>query len=107
MNSRFLRNLQLSLAILDFVVINAVFYFTEVFFRKQLLITPNPEYLHFLFFINITWLVVSLIKNIYHERYIVSFENFSKVSIKAYLYFLSIVIICLFFFRMILLSRIL
>ena len=106
MNSRFNRNLQLSLALLDFITINAVFFFAEYFFRKQLLITPNREYLHFIFFINLTWLVVTLVKNIYHERYIVSFEQFSKVSIQAYVYFLSTVIIFLFFFRMILLSRV-
>lgn len=106
MNNRFNRSLQLSLAILDFVTINAVFFFVEYFFRKQLLITPNREYLHFIFFINVTWLAVAVAKNIYHERYIVSFEQFSKVSIQAYLYFLSTVIIFLFFFRMILLSRI-
>jgi len=106
MNSRFHRNLQLSLAILDFITINAVFFFAEYFFRKQLLITPNREYLHFIFFINVTWLAVTLAKNIYHERYIVSFEQFSRVSIHAYVYFLSIIIIFLFFFRMILLSRV-
>ena len=105
MNSRFNRSLQLSLAILDFVTMNAVFFFAEYFFRKQLLITPNREYLHFIFFINITWLAVALSKNIYQERYIVSFELFSKVSMQAYVYFLSTVIIFLFFFRMILLSR--
>ncbi|HYO22354.1 MAG TPA: sugar transferase, partial [Flavisolibacter sp.] len=105
MNSRFHRHLQLSLAILDFITINAVFFFAEYFFRTQLLITPNREYMQFIFFINITWLAVALAKNIYHERYIVSFEQFSKVSMQAYVYFLSIVIIFLFFFRMILLSR--
>ncbi|HUC81401.1 MAG TPA: undecaprenyl-phosphate glucose phosphotransferase [Flavisolibacter sp.] len=106
MNNRFHRNLQLSLVILDFLTINAVFFFVEYFFRKQLLITPNREYVHFVFFINITWLAVTLFKNIYHERYIVSFEHFSKVSMQAYIYFLLIVVIFLFFFRMILLSRI-
>jgi putative colanic acid biosynthesis UDP-glucose lipid carrier transferase len=105
MNSRFNRHLQLSLAILDFITINAVFFFAEYFFRKQLLITPNGEYMQFIFFMNITWLAVALAKNIYHERYIVSFEQFSRVSMHAYVYFLSTVIIFLFFFRMILLSR--
>jgi putative colanic acid biosynthesis UDP-glucose lipid carrier transferase len=106
MNSHFTRSLQLSLMVLDFLAINAVFFFAEYFFRKQLLITPNREYMYFMFFLNVTWLAVTLIKNIYHERYVVSFEQFSKVSIHAYAYFLSAVIIFLFFFRMILLSRV-
>lgn len=106
MNSRFYRSLQISLAILDFITINAVFLFAEYFFRKKMLISPNPEYMRFLFFINVTWLVVSVLKNVYHERHILSFEAFSKVSMQAYAYFLSAVIIFLFFFRLILLSRI-
>lgn len=105
MNTRFYRSLQLSLAILDFLTINSIFVFTEYLFRKQLLITPNREYLYLVFFINVVWLGVALIKNIYHERNIVSFEQFSKVSMQAYVYFLFIVIIFLFFFRLILLSR--
>lgn len=106
MNNHFTRSLQLSLVVLDFLTINTVFFFAEFFFRKQLLITPNREYMYFMFFLNVTWLAVTLIKNIYHERYVVSFEQFSKVSIQAYLYFLSAVIIFLFFFRLILLSRV-
>ena len=106
MNTNFHRHLQLSLGVLDFLTINAVFFFTEYFFRQQALITPNREYMYFLFFLNVVWLCVAVVKNIYHERYIVSFEQFSKVSIKAYIYFLSTVIIFLFFFRLILLSRI-
>lgn len=106
MNNRFYRSLQLSLGILDFCTFNAVFVFTEYFFRKELLITPNREYLYFMLFVNVVWLAVAAMKNIYDERYIVSFEQFSKVSMKAYVYFLSIVIIFLFFFRMVMLSRI-
>src|SRR3712207_5990506 len=106
MNSRFHRSLQLSLVILDFLSINAVFFVAEYLFRRQLLITPNLEYLYFLFFINAAWLAVTLLKNVYHERYIVSFERFSKVSMQSYFYFLCVVIIFLFFFRMILLSRV-
>jgi putative colanic acid biosynthesis UDP-glucose lipid carrier transferase len=106
MNNRFVRLLQLTLGVLDFITINATFFFTEYFFRTQTLISPNVEYLYFLFFLNVVWLGVALAKNIYHERYILSFESFSKASMHAYLYFLSAVIIVLFFFRLILLSRV-
>ncbi|HVF81735.1 MAG TPA: undecaprenyl-phosphate glucose phosphotransferase [Flavisolibacter sp.] len=105
MNNRFIRLLQLTLGVLDFITINVVFFSTEYFFRKQTLISPNIEYLYFLFFLNVVWLAVAFTKNIYHERYILSFENFSRASMQAYLYFLSAVIIFLFFFRLILLSR--
>ncbi len=106
MNNRFVRSLQFSLGLLDFVTINAVFFFAEYFFRKKGLITPNEEYFYLLFSLNAVWLAVAVAKNIYNEKYILSFESFSKVSLQAYLYFLSAVIIFLFFFRLVLLSRI-
>lgn len=105
MNNRFVRSLQFSLGILDFATINAVFFFTEYFFRKQGMITPNEEYFYLLFSLNAVWLAVAAAKNVYNEKYILSFESFSKVSVQAYLYFLSAVIILLFFMRLILLSR--
>lgn len=106
MNNRFVRSLQLSLGVLDFVTINAVFFFTEYFFRHKGLISPNAEYFYFLFLLNAAWLAVAVAKNIYNEKYIVTFEKFSKISVQAYLYFLSAVIIFLFFLRLILLSRV-
>lgn len=106
MNTRFHQYLQISLAVLDFLTINAVFLITEYLFRKQLLITPNREYLYFAFFMNAAWLGVAMAKKIYNERNIVSFEQFSKVSMHGYAYFLSIVIIFLFYFRLIQLSRV-
>ena len=106
MNSRFIRSLQLSLGILDFATINGVFFFAEYIFRTQRFITPNPEYFYLLFSLNAVWVGVAIVKSVYNEKYILSFESFSKVSVKAFLYFLSIVIILLFFFRLILLSRV-
>ena len=98
MNTRFHQYLQISLALLDFLTINVIFLITEFLFRKQLLITPNREYLYFALFMNAVWLGVAMAKKIYHDRNIVSFEQFSKVSMQAYAYFLAIVIIFLFYF---------
>ncbi|HVF97562.1 MAG TPA: undecaprenyl-phosphate glucose phosphotransferase [Flavisolibacter sp.] len=106
MNNRFVRSLQFSLGTLDFITINAVFFSTEYIFRKQVLISPNVEYFYLLFFLNAVWLAIAVAKNVYNEKYILSFESFSKVSMQAYLYFLSAIIIFLFFFRLILLSRV-
>lgn len=106
MNNRFVRSLQFSLGTLDFVTINAVFFFTEYFFRRKGLITPNIEYFYLLFSLNAVWLAVAVAKNVYNEKHILSFESFSRISVQAYLYFLSAVIILLFFLRLILLSRV-
>ncbi len=106
MNSRFLRSLQLYLGFLDFIMITAVFFVARFFFRQQSLIGDEVEYAYFGFFICFAWLAVILIVNIYNKKFVASFEVFTKVTMRAYSYFLLIVIIYLFFFRMIELSRI-
>lgn len=106
MANRFFHSLQLGLAVLDFLIINAVFFTAEFFFRKNLLISYDIEYFYFIFFLNAVWITVALSKNIYNERYIVSFEKFSKVSMKAFMWLIMVMVICLFFFRWMMLSRI-
>lgn len=106
MANRFFHSLQLGLAVLDFIIINVVFFTAEALFRKYLLISYDIEYFYFIFFLNAAWLVVALAKNIYNERYIVSFEKFSKVSMQAFMWLLSVLVVCLFFFRWMMLSRI-
>jgi putative colanic acid biosynthesis UDP-glucose lipid carrier transferase len=51
-------------------------------------------------------MLMALIMNVYHERYIISFEQFTRVSAKAFIYFLFLVTLELFFFRLLLFSRI-
>lgn len=105
MNNRFLRLLQMSLAIMDFLLINIVYFTEEYLFRSQSLIATDSLYIYFGFFLNIAWFFVVLMINIYHERYILSFETFTKISLHAFMYFLLLVVIYLFFSRMLTLSR--
>lgn len=66
---------------------------------------PNAEYMYFIFFLNIVWTAIAWLKNIYHERFIGCFEQFTKVTLRSYIYLLLAVIIFLFFFRLMLISR--
>lgn len=106
MNSLFFRSLQLILAILDFLALNLIFFLAEIFFRKQMLVTPSIEYVYFIFFLNVVWITLSLMKNIYSIQYIASFEAFSKVTVKTYVWLILIMVIGLFFMRWMMLSRI-
>jgi putative colanic acid biosynthesis UDP-glucose lipid carrier transferase len=103
MNSRFLRHLQLILASLDLLSINAVFFaavfignrygshFTSVFDPKDV----NP---YFGFILTIVWSSIILLGGLYHEKYVLSFELFTKRSMHAFVYFvLGISIYTLFF----------
>jgi putative colanic acid biosynthesis UDP-glucose lipid carrier transferase len=105
MNNLFFKSLQFSLAILDLLTINTVFFTTEFLFRNQIPDSAQPQYIYFIFFLNIVWVAVALLKNIYHARNIGTFEQYSKVSMQAYVYLLLVVVLTLFFFRMMLLSR--
>ncbi|TDH20696.1 undecaprenyl-phosphate glucose phosphotransferase [Segetibacter sp. 3557_3] len=106
MNSRFLRSLQLYLGFLDFIVLNAVFFIVQFFFESQSLITNDIAYAHLGFFMSAAWICTILLTNLYHEKYVSSFEAFTKMTIRAYLYFLLLVIMYLFFFRIMDLSRV-
>ena len=98
MKHRFLRTLQLRLAVLDVLMINIVFFALQFLFLKYMHKRPNAEYMYFIFFLNGVWIAIASLKNIYSERYIGSFEQFTKVMLKAYVYLLLAVIIFLFFF---------
>jgi len=105
MKHRFLRTLQLRLAVLDVLMINIVFFALQFLFLKYMHKRPNAEYMYFLFFLNAVWVTIAWLKNIYHERFVGSFEQFSKVTLRSYIYLLLAVIIFLFFFRLMLISR--
>lgn len=105
MKHRFLRTLQLRLAVLDVLMINIVFFGLQFLFLKYMHKRPNAEYMYLLFFLNIVWVTIAWLKNIYHERFIGSFEQFTKVTLRSYIYLLLAVIVFLFFFRLMLISR--
>src|SRR5690349_1270909 len=105
MKHRFLRTLQLRLAVLDVLMINIAFFALQFLFLKYMHKRPNAEYMYFIFFLNAVWIGIAWLKNIYHERFIGCFEQFTKVTLRSYLYLLLAVIIFLFFFRLMLISR--
>ena len=106
MNNKFLRSLQLLNASIDFISLNVVFILCIYFFRKYNWIGNEPEYFYFGFTLSMVWLGTIVTTNIYHEKHILSFETFTKASLKAYLYLILGISIYLFFFRMIALSRV-
>jgi putative colanic acid biosynthesis UDP-glucose lipid carrier transferase len=106
MNNRFVNHLQITLVVLDLLVINIVFLFCEYLFRKGLVITAAViEYNSFLYFLNFCWAGIGWISGIYTGKTIVNFELFSRKSMNAFLYFIGFTMLYLFFFRQISISR--
>src|SRR3982751_3382889 len=102
MKHRFLRTLQLRLAVLDVLMINIVFFALQFLFLKYIHKRPNAQYMYFIFVLNGIWLAIAWLKNIYHERFTGSFEQITKVMLRAYIYLLLAIIVFLFFFRLML-----
>jgi putative colanic acid biosynthesis UDP-glucose lipid carrier transferase len=105
MNKRFIRSLRLMVASLDLLSLNLIFFTCILIFRKLGLIGREQEYLNFAFTISFVWLSLVAVTNMYQEKHILSFEEFTKGTLKTYVYFLLVISIYLFFFRMQILSR--
>lgn len=105
MNKRFLRHLQLILAALDLLSINVVFFTSQFLFRDQLSVETYMQYTHFGFFLNLAWFMVTVLGGIYHEKYILSFEQFTKRSVHAFMYFFLLVVFYLYFFHQFVISQ--
>lgn len=98
--------MQLILIALDLLVINVSFITLSYFFRKQSLITAYTEYNNFFYFFNICWIFIAFICNVYAEINIRSFETFARRSMNAFVYFMGIVMLYLFFSHLLVISRV-
>ncbi len=105
MNSRYLHHLRVSLITLDLFLIDAVFIPGWYFFQLHSLILHSVAYIYLCIFLNASWLVSAWFGNIYHSKNIVSFEQFTRCSMYAFLYFVGFVSIYLYIFRQIEISR--
>ncbi len=105
MNIRFLRSLQFTLAVIDFITINLVFFAARFIFQSQGFIIAGNQYDFFGLFLGIAWLSIVLIESIYQDKFSSSFDQYVRVFLQTYIYFLLITVAYLFFFRLLLLSR--
>src|SRR4051794_33232913 len=101
MSKQFIKFLRVSFLFLDFCSINIVFIVTYFFFRQYNFIEELPEYLQLSFCLNTAWFAAILLTNTYNRTDIVFFETFTKRTIYSYLYFILLVIVCLFFLKMV------
>jgi putative colanic acid biosysnthesis UDP-glucose lipid carrier transferase len=105
MNRSFIRFLQLTTTLLDLLFLNLVVLFAYYFKKSTIPTEVFPLYLFFGLFLNISWIIIAWSNGVYNERNIILFEMFSRKTMQAYLFWLCIVMIYLFFFRQVDLSR--
>jgi putative colanic acid biosynthesis UDP-glucose lipid carrier transferase len=63
------------------------------------------EYYQLTLLLNLTWIVISWIKNLYGQAYLTSFEEFSRKTMHVYAYFVLISMLYLYFYKKTEISR--
>ncbi len=106
MRAKFLHIYQLITAGFDIFSINILFIIAFFIFKSNGWAEKQAQYSYFLLLMNIVWIITVLNTDLYNKYVISSFEKFSKNTLRSYMLFLLPVVILLFFFRMLLLSRI-
>ena len=101
-----LRNLRIHIALLDTIVLNIAIITCELIFQSKLSPLTEAAYLRFYLFMNIAWGAISLIFGVYKGCYSVAFELFCRRTMNVYFAWGGTIVIYLFFWRQMELSRI-
>ncbi len=105
MNRQFERYLQLTLIVLDIVILNVVYILCQIIFMKQIFIKASDVYLQYWAISNGMWIVLSFFLRAYAIKVIMKFEYYIKRTIQVYLVWIICVLVYLFFLRAFELSR--
>lgn len=97
MNRQFERYLQITLVLLDLLILNTIFFLCQVIFKTHLLSNFANAYFNYWVISNILWIVPSFILRTYADKIILSFEFFTKRTIQVYMLWLIFVLVYLFF----------
>ena len=80
-------------------MINFSFAFDKFYYRDKIPSIYELEYVYLWVGFNVTWLVASWMCNIYHQNSMSSFESFCRRTLRAYVYFLTIILVCFFIIK--------
>lgn len=105
MNKQFDRYLQITLIVLDLIMLNLVFFLCQIIFAESIHYNTSNAYFRYLTFANSSWLLLSFFLRTYALSNILKFENFTKRTIQAYLVWIILVLFYLFFYRELSISR--
>ena len=101
MNNRFIRFFIIAL---DLLSLNVIFLILQ-YFLDNIGDSYGLKYSFFLLLLNASWLIVTWANNLYYEKFLISFEAFARRTVRAYFYWLIIVLFYLFFTHQYELSR--
>jgi len=99
MNHRLTTLLRLCFAFLDLIVLNLVFIICRYVFRTHIPGDMEIQYSYLWFSSNLAWGIAAWANGIYHDRLMYSFEKFSRMTMKAFVYFVVLEMLYLFFYK--------
>jgi putative colanic acid biosynthesis UDP-glucose lipid carrier transferase len=105
MNKQFKYYLQISLIVLDFFILNLIFFISKIIFKEKIGITDINSYIEFWVILNFFWLFISFISRTYTENNIINFEFFTKRTAQVYIFWVIAILVYLFFLRKFEISR--
>jgi len=105
MNRQFERYLQLTLVILDLMILNLAFILARLVFFEKLGKGFSLNYTSYLLVCNVVWLVLSFFFQVYITKVILNFEYFTKRTIQVYMAWMIVILFYLFFSREFSISR--
>ena len=105
MTKKSLRVIQVNFALIDFIIINVVFFLSKYVLVRYTLVKDDTNYMNVGFFISVAWLLAVIATRVYDKRYICSFENYTRRTLQAYIIFLLVLITPIFFLRFFVVPR--
>ncbi len=96
MNQPFFKLTRFAFIFLDLLMVNAAFVIAKNFLATKTIPTLEVQYLYLLMFMNFSWIISGWLCAIYSQKYISSFEPFCGQTLRAYIYFLALVMMYLF-----------
>lgn len=97
MNRQFERYLQISLVILDLLILNVLYFFSKIFFNGQAFSNNLSAYNQYWGIANAIWILLSFFLRTYTEKVILNFEYFTKRTIQVYLLWIILILFYLYF----------
>lgn len=105
MNQQFFRLLRLIFICLDLFMLNVSFAVDRYFYSEKIPALLTARYVSLWMVFNIAWIIAAWISSLYSQKNISSFEGFSNKTLRAYIYFLTLVMVYIVVFKQEGLSR--
>ncbi len=105
MNRRFLQFLQLTLVSLDLLILNAIYLLVRLFLHNRIADDNFMLYFQYWAILNSCWIVLSWIGKVYSSGSILSFESFTKRTMRIYIIWVLSIFFYLFLSHKLTLSR--